>query len=207
MILRRLDDSLRFLQSLIDLNAPNQDQINNLRLILSTLQVFLACGEKWSIKNESLQVCLTHIDTVVENSDRNLQVQQHGESDLSESSLLIPDILERMKVLELNIKKVYYILSSTTRFMTPMTDTDIADLIDSLMENMKDVPIGSKNDLNVALKDEIKFLEEKLRFFSNFLRFKAKCCIEYKIFMNLVTHSEAMVDNVACFLYLCLINN
>ncbi|KAI5678191.1 hypothetical protein M9H77_09141 [Catharanthus roseus] len=112
MILRRLADSLRFLQSLIDLNTPNKDQINNLKLILTTLQVFLAY---------------------------------------------------------------------------------IANLIDSLMENPKDVLIRSKNDLIVALKDKIKSLVEKLRFFSNFLRFKENCCIGTKV----KTHSGPVAEKSA----------
>lgn len=158
------------------------------------------------MRNQTLTVCLTRIKTVVQKSDHDLQAQTSWDADLLGSSL-IPNILQRIKNIEPDISEVCGILSSSSRPITQMTDVKLTDLINSLTENLKDVLISYKNDLIVALKDEITALEEKPRFLRNFLRFKSKMCIGHEKLANLLTYSEGVVDNVACFLFSCMINN
>lgn len=209
-------NSLSFLRELErdwDLEARMKAQIQTLRLKAAFLRALFICSGKWQIDDMNLKFLLWHIQTVIQKTDKDLQVlwSEMNQIPSNEYQRIIPGNLNvsitstllKLEMINPDIQDVYSVLSISTRLTCSTTD-NIVESIHILLENLKDL-IRCKHQSVIPLKEETEVLEESLRFLRSLLGITKNWCksVQDEQLKDLFTQAEAVADNTACLLYLC----
>lgn len=205
---------LEWLENNCNFIVPIKDQIQTLKVELRFLRTYLkgfqgknpkySLGEpiKGFLRNaasELFSLCLRP------SSDRSIA------RDLEN---LTSTMQEEMYNYRPNIKSNYLAVYFDSKRNDPMKNKLVMELVDSLLENLKDLQ-SIETNLIVVVKSQLEVLEEKLLFVRNFFRFstmgipspwQVEDDNKREILESLLTRIEYVADNAAFLSYCCLVD-
>ncbi|XP_022878416.1 putative late blight resistance protein homolog R1A-4 [Olea europaea var. sylvestris] len=210
---------LEWLENNCDFIVPIKDQIQTLKVELRFLRTYLkglqgkdpkySLGEPFkgflgNAASELFSLCLG---------------QSRDRSITRDLGILISTMQEKMYQWRPAIKRNYLNAYFDSKRNDPVKNKLVMELVDSLLENLKDLQ-SSENNSIVLVKSQLEALEEKLLFIRNFFRFSTMRIPspwlvglgdsgddnKREILESLLTRIEYVADNAAFLSYCCLVD-
>ncbi|KAL2559334.1 putative late blight resistance protein-like protein R1B-16 [Forsythia ovata] len=204
-------DNCRGLISTVDhAEIPTDHQINTLKVDLRFLRTYF----NWKEGKDSIWSFGKEIRAFVQNAAsevHSLCVKPTTDGSMTRDlGLFVSNMIEEMMDYKQTIKFLYTRIPSESRLDAPMTKIILKELIDSVLENLKDLQ-SCETDLIVSLKKHIEALEVKLTCLRNFLSWlvdqrDSKDGVKKDKLTSLLTRMGVVIDNAARWSYFCSVN-
>ncbi|KAL2559043.1 putative late blight resistance protein-like protein R1A-4 [Forsythia ovata] len=124
--------------------------------------------------------------------------------------LFVSNMIEKMKDYKKTVSSNYSWIYLNSGYNPLMTKESLKELVDSVLENLKDLQI-CETDLTVSVKKQIEALEEKVTFVRNFLSWlvdqrDSKDGIQNEKLTSLLTHIESVILRAVYLSYFCFVH-
>ncbi|CDP20204.1 unnamed protein product [Coffea canephora] len=201
--------NLDWLEKNCSLASPLRDQVLTLKQKSRFLRTYLiATGISEAIPSASISLTSSfETDVAFSKAIDELSSACSLPVDLEKVDSSVSYMLENIKLWEPKIKNAYAILSEQPwrrEVNSPLIDPASAmDLIDSVLENLEDILIGS-TCLVSLMKKQVKILIEKLSFLRDFIGTAAKRSnIVHQEMATFLIYAHSFATKAACFSFLC----
>ncbi|KAL2559040.1 Late blight resistance protein R1-A [Forsythia ovata] len=184
-------------------------QIHTIKMDLRFFRTFF----KWREGKASFQMYGKQITDFVQNAASELHslcLRPTTDGSMAgDLGLFVSNLIEEMEEYKEDIRSFYTYRYLESLLSAPMTKEILKELVDALLENLKDLQI-CETDLIVSVKKQIVALEEKVIFVRNFLSWlvdqrDSKDGIQNEKLTGLLTHIESVISSAVHFSYFCFV--